>query len=92
MLCKNVQEPHLFSLLRTFYRLSYAPLMANEITPENKRSWNPMDLDFTDAEILSRYVTETGKILPKRITKLSTRQQHHITKVIKRARNMLLMK
>ncbi|MDA9764400.1 30S ribosomal protein S18 [Opitutales bacterium] len=51
-----------------------------------------MDLDFTDAEILSRYVTETGKILPKRITKLSTRQHRHVTKVIKRSRNMLLMK
>jgi small subunit ribosomal protein S18 len=79
-------------LLWEIYQLSYAPLMAEEITEENKRSWNPMDLDFTDAEILSRYVTETGKILPKRITKLSTRQQRHITKVIKRSRNMLLMK
>ena len=66
--------------------------MAIDTDSEQKRSWNPMDLDFSDAEILSRYVTETGKILPKRITKLSTRQQHHITKVIKRARNMLLMK
>jgi small subunit ribosomal protein S18 len=65
--------------------------MAEEITPENKRSWNPMDLDFKDAELLARYVTETGKILPKRMTKLSTRQQRHITKAIKRARNMLLM-
>ncbi|MCB1121865.1 MAG: 30S ribosomal protein S18 [Verrucomicrobiae bacterium] len=66
--------------------------MAIDTDSEQKRSWNPMDLDFTDAEILSRYVTETGKILPQRITKLSTRQQRHITKVIKRARNMLLMK
>ncbi len=51
-----------------------------------------MDLDFRDAEILSRYVTETGKILPRRVTKLSAKQQRHITKVIKRARNMLLLK
>ncbi len=51
-----------------------------------------MDLDFRDAEILSRYVTETGKILPRRVTRLSAKQQRHITKVIKRARNMLLMK
>jgi small subunit ribosomal protein S18 len=65
--------------------------MAEEITDENKRSWNPLDLDFTDAEILARYVTETGKILPNRMTKLSTRQQRHVTKAIKRARNMLLM-
>ncbi len=64
--------------------------MATDTEP--KRSWNPMDLDFKDAEILSRYVTETGKILPRRITKLSAKQQRHITKVIKRARNMLLLK
>lgn len=64
--------------------------MANDTKP--KRSWNPMDLDFRDAEILSRYVTETGKILPRRVTRLSAKQQRHITKVIKRARNMLLMK
>ncbi len=65
--------------------------MAEEITEENKRSWNPMDLDFSDAGILARYVTETGKILPKRMTKLSTRQQRHVAKAIKRSRNMLLM-
>jgi small subunit ribosomal protein S18 len=65
--------------------------MVEEITEENKRSWNPMDLDFSDAAILARYVTETGKILPKRMTKLSTRQQRHVTKAIKRSRNMLLM-
>ena len=66
--------------------------MAIDTDSEQKRSWNPMDLDFPNAEILSRYVTETGKILPKRMTKLSTRQQRYITKAIKRARNMLLMK
>ena len=45
-----------------------------------------------DVEALSRYVTDTGKILPRRITGLSAKQQRHITQVIKRARNMLLMK
>lgn len=45
-----------------------------------------------DAEELSRFVTDTGKILPRRITGLTAVQQRHITRVIKRARNMLLMK
>jgi len=57
-----------------------------------KRSRNPSDFDYTDAEILSRYVTDTGKILPRRITGLNAYQQRHITKAIKRARNMLMMK
>jgi small subunit ribosomal protein S18 len=39
----------------------------------------------------SRYVTETGKILPRKLTGLNARQQRHITKAIKRARAMLSM-
>jgi small subunit ribosomal protein S18 len=61
-------------------------------TETQNRSKTPLDFDFTDAELLSRYVTETGRILPRRITGLTARQQRHITKTIKRARNMLLMK
>lgn len=50
------------------------------------------DLDFNDFEVLSRHVTDTGKILPRRITGLSALQQRRVTKAIKRARNMLTMK
>ena len=57
-----------------------------------QHSKTPLDFDFTDVEVLSRYVTETGKILPRRITGLTAKQQRHVTKAIKRARNMLLMK
>jgi small subunit ribosomal protein S18 len=53
---------------------------------------SPLDLDWTQTDILIQYVTGTGKILPKKYTGLSARQQRHITRMIKRARNMLLMK
>lgn len=66
----------------------FRPLM----TTEEQRHKNPLELTHTDVEILSRYVTDTGKILPRRITGLTARQQRHITKVIKQARNLLLMK
>lgn len=56
------------------------------------QSRTPLDFDFNDVEILSRYVTDTGKILPRRITGLTAHQQRHVTKAIKRARNLLLMK
>ena len=49
-------------------------------------------IDYKDADFLLSFVNEQGKILPRRITRLSAKQQRHITKVIKRARNMLLMK
>ena len=48
-------------------------------------------LDYTDIDILTQYITEQGKILPKRITGLSTKQQKKITKNIKRARILSLM-
>ncbi|MDR3144088.1 MAG: 30S ribosomal protein S18 [Puniceicoccales bacterium] len=53
---------------------------------------SPMELKYTDVEKLSLFVTGIGKILPKKFTGLPSRQQRHITKMIKRARNMLLMK
>jgi small subunit ribosomal protein S18 len=61
-------------------------------TEAKARSKNALDYDFTDVELLTKYVTETGKILPRRITGLTAKQQRNITKSIKRARAMLLMK
>jgi small subunit ribosomal protein S18 len=55
-------------------------------------SKSPLDIDWKDVEHLSKYVTGTGKILPRKYTGLSARHQRHITRMIKIARNMLLMK
>lgn len=64
----------------------------SEDTEQKTQSKTPLDFDYTDVEALSRYVTDTGKILPRRITGLTAIQQRRVTKAIKRARNMLLMK
>ena len=64
--------------------------MSTEAKPN--RSKNPLDFDFTEPEALTRYVTETGKILPRKLTGLTARQQRHIAKAVKRARNMITMK
>jgi len=64
------------------------------MSTENKtpnRSLNPMDYSFNDVEQLSRFVTETGKILPRKVTGLSAKHQRRITNRIKQARNMLTM-
>lgn len=62
------------------------------MTTEEQRQKNPLELTHSDVETLTRFVTDTGKILPRRITGLTARQQRHITKVIKQARNLLLVK
>lgn len=55
------------------------------------RSRNPMDYSFHDVDLLSRFITETGKILPRKDTGLSAKHQRRITNRIKQARNMLTM-
>lgn len=57
---------------------------------EQKKS--ALNLSFSDTESLQRYTTETGKILPRKFTGLSSKEQRHVKKSIKQARNMLLMK
>ena len=59
---------------------------------EKTDSRSPLDLTWTDVEELSNYVTGNGKILSRKLTRLSAAQQRHVTRMIKRARNMLLMK
>ena len=51
-----------------------------------------MDFQYSDVAPLSRFVTETGKILPRNETGLSAKYQRRITKLIKQGRNMLTMK
>ena len=48
-------------------------------------------IDYKDTQRLQRYVTERGKILPRRITGTCAKQQRELTKAIKRARNIALL-
>ena len=60
-------------------------------TTKLNRSKNPMDFRYSDVQPLSRFVTESGKILPRKETGLSAKYQRRITKLIKQGRNMLTM-
>jgi small subunit ribosomal protein S18 len=57
--------------------------------PKESPVKNPEELTFMDAEVLRRYTTGTGKILPRKYTGLSAKQQRHVSNAIKRARNAL---
>ena len=48
-------------------------------------------IDYKDVKLLSRYVTERGKIIPSRISSISTIKQRELSKAIKRARFLALM-
>ena len=51
----------------------------------------PPAADLNDIEVLKRYVTEYGKIIPARVTGVTAMQQRQIKKGVRRARNMGLM-
>ena len=48
-------------------------------------------IDYKDVEKLQRYISERGKILPKRITGTCAMHQREVTKAIKRARTVALL-
>ena len=52
---------------------------------------NSPTIDYKDTRLLSRYVSEKGKIIPSRITNVSRSKQLELSKAIKRARFLALM-
>ncbi|OGG94877.1 MAG: 30S ribosomal protein S18 [Candidatus Lambdaproteobacteria bacterium RIFOXYD2_FULL_50_16] len=48
-------------------------------------------IDYKDVELLKQFITEKGKIIPRRITGLSATSQKNLTAAIKRARNAALL-
>ena len=47
--------------------------------------------DYKDIEVLRRFVTERGKILPRTVTGNCSKHQRQLTKAVKRARNIALL-
>jgi len=48
-------------------------------------------IDYKDTQRLRRYITERGKILPRRVTGNCAHHQRMLTTAIKRARNIALL-
>ena len=49
------------------------------------------EIDYKDLDTLKAYVTETGKIVPSRITGTKARYQRQLSTAIKRARFLALL-
>lgn len=48
-------------------------------------------IDFKDVKLIGQFVSERGKILPRRLTGTCSPHQHLLTVAIKRARNIALL-
>ena len=51
----------------------------------------PDYLDWKDVDLLRQFVPERGKIMPRRISGISAKDQRRIAKAIKRARSMAML-
>ncbi len=52
---------------------------------------NAPKIDYKDVKLLSRYISERGKIIPSRITAVSQKKQRELANAIKRARFLGLL-
>lgn len=50
-----------------------------------------MKIDYKDVRTLNHFITERGKLLPRRISGNCAKHQRELTTAIKRARNIALM-
>ncbi len=46
------------------------------------------DVDYKDATVISKYINEKGKILPRKMTGACAKHQRHIAKEVKKAKFM----
>lgn len=62
--------------------------------PNKKNRTSPINvnhqIDYKDIDLLTLFVTEQGKILPRRATGVTVQQQRKIARAIKRARTLSL--
>lgn len=49
------------------------------------------EIDYKDLNTLKNYITETGKVVPARITGTSTKYQRQLATAVKRARYIALL-
>ncbi|MCY4530904.1 MAG: 30S ribosomal protein S18 [Gammaproteobacteria bacterium] len=49
------------------------------------------EIDYKDLETLEEYISETGKIVPSRITGTKARYQRQLARAVKRARYLALL-
>ncbi len=52
---------------------------------------NAPKIDYKDTKMLSRFLSERGKIVPSRITAVSVKKQRELARAIKRARHLALL-
>jgi len=64
---------------------------ANRIMPRRRADIPADKVDFRHPEVLGQFTSQTGKILPRRVTGVSAKLHRKITREIKKSRSVNLM-
>ena len=70
-------EPPNITIRRPFFRRRKTSPFAVKDAPQ---------IDYKDVKLLQRFVSERGKIVPRRITAVTAKEQRELAQAIKRAR------
>ncbi len=75
-------EPPNITIRRPFFRRRKTSPFASEDSPK---------IDYKDLKLLQRFVSERGKIVPRRITAVTAKEQRALAQAIRRARLLALL-
>ena len=59
--------------------------------PSSKKNIILADIDYKNTSLLRRYISESGKISPRRVTGASAKEQRRVNKTVKIARYLALL-
>ena len=75
-------EPPNITIRRPFFRRRKSSPFAHADSPK---------IDYKDVKLLQRFVSERGKIVPRRITAVTAGEQRQLAQAVKRARELALL-
>jgi small subunit ribosomal protein S18 len=75
-------EPPTITIRRPFFRRRKTSPFASADAPK---------IDYKDIKLLQRFVSERGKIVPRRITAVTAKEQRDLAQAIRRARLLALL-
>ncbi len=75
-------EPPNITIRRPFFRRRKSSPFAHADSPK---------IDYKDIKLLQRFVSERGKIVPRRITAVTAKEQRKLAQAVKRARELALL-
>ena len=79
LLCFFLFHHHPFAMSSSFFKKRLSPIKPGD------------PIDYKDIDLLKKFITERGKILPRRLTGLTAQQQRDLTNSVKRARILALL-